>query len=371
MHRLGRVLGVFALLGTVVFAQAARNAPSAAADGSGGGAVNCSGGLLLCTAIQYTGNWQTQPRDPDGPGGGGSGAEDIPICWLQPQTAWENPDVDASSPAGLAQYFNDMAADWDHDPTFTAWLGQVNLIYIDDKGADPGIGLVAPNYNTGQTDGRWYGIACDPTATYGDYTAIQQDMGVSTANLPYEGWFWIKNPADIPSSVPQVTPQMLAGYAANHVAITASFPLLSPDVGTTQTVGLPVESVNIAGGHGYYTYSTTATLAGIFSTVTSYPVSVTYTASPGGLITPGSVTCRFNQDGSIANGCPTFKFTEPEAPAIGATLYATTTWDVHWNGSKAYGEGKWTEQLPGPDPTFQAVVTVQAIQAVNGGSPTP
>jgi hypothetical protein len=103
------------------------------------------------------------------------------------------------------------------------------------------------------------------------------------------------------------------------------------------------------------------------STVKAAPVSVTYTASPGGLITPASVTCSFAKDGSgaIAKPCGTFKFTEPAALALGYTITATSTWSVTWGGNADYNEAGWTDALPGPDPAVQQNVTIQEIQTIN------
>lgn len=362
MHRLASVLSALALVGAAMLAQSAVGAPTAAADG---GASNCSSAMLLCTTIQYSGSHQLDPRDPAGPGGDGGSGGYVSSCWLQPLTALNDPDQQAATPKDLAQYFTDLHQAWSGDPDFDTWYGQVQEIYQDGRGGDPGINLVTTPYNEGTTGGSWYAIACDmDTYKYSDYVAVQKAMGVSDGNLDYEGWFWITDPGKLPESI-IVTPGMLAQYAANHVAVTPSFPELSPDAATTQTVKLPVESVNAAGARGYHTYSTTASLAGIQSTVTSYPVTVTYTATPAGLISPASVTCQFNKNGSIKKGCGTFVFTRPEAASAGARLIATTTWKVTWVGSAEYGQTGWTIPLPGAEPVFTQVVQVQAIQAIN------
>lgn len=359
----GRVLGVLALTGTAVFAAGAVAAPPAYADG----ATNCSSQWLLCTTVMYGGSHQPTPRDPSGPGGSDSGSSGyVSSCWLEPNTAWLNPNQDASSPDGLAQYMSDMNQTWHGNPDFQDWYGHVQEIYNSDIGADPGIGLTKPQYNEGLTDGRWYTIACDAdTYKYSDYTDIQVAMGVSAANLDYESWFWIKNQQQIPTSVQTVTPNLLAEFAANHVEIDPTFPAISPGVADLQTVNLAVQTVNTKGENGYHEYTTTATLAGITSTVKSYPVSVTYTASPSDLISPESVTCYFNKNGSIKKPCPTFTFTAPVAKGSQDSITATTTWDVVWTGSTDYGEAGWTRQLPGINPAFTQTVTVQEIQTIN------
>lgn len=363
MHRLGNVLGALALVGAAMFVQSTVGAPAAAA---ADGASNCSSAMLLCTTIQYSGSHQSDPRDPAGPGGDGGSGGYVSSCWLQPLTALNDPDQQASTPEDLDQYFKDLDQDWLGDPDFRTWYGQVQTIYRDDIGSDSGVGLVKGHqYNEGVSGGSWYAIACDmDTYKYSDYVAVQKAMGVSDGNLDFEGWFWVTNPAGLPKSI-IVTPGMLAQYAANHVAVTPGFPELSPDAATVQTVKLPVESVNTAGARGYHTYSTSASLAGIRSTVTSYPVTVTYTAIPADLISPESVTCQFNENGSIKKGCGTFVFTRPVPVSAGYRLIATTTWKVTWVGSAEYGQAGWTIPLPGAEPVFTQVVHVQAIQAVN------
>jgi hypothetical protein len=366
-RRIGRLLGVLALLATATIAATAVAAPPAFADGSS----NCSTAWILCTTIQYSGSYQAAPRDPNGDGGGGSGGSGyISSCWLQPQTAWGDSDTDASSPAGLEQFFNDLATEVEHEPDNQAFYEQMYNLYNTGKNdagpVDPGVGLTAPPFNEGVTGGRWYGIACDlETYKYTDYLAIQHAMGVSPAQLNYEAWFWIANGQTLPATVQVVTPNMLAGYAANHVLLTPQFPALSPPVGEKQTVNLPVESVNGAGQNGYQEYQTSATLAGITSTVQAYPVSVTYSATPQGLITPASVTCTFDENGEIASPCSTFQFTEPAGSTLGYSITATTTWNVTWSGSADYGEAGWTEPLPGPPAAFTNAVTVQEIQTIN------
>lgn len=360
----GRFLGVLALTGSAVFAATTVAASPAYADG----ATNCSSAWILCTTIQYGGSYQPTPRDPSGPGGGsGGGGGYVSSCWLQPNTAFGNPNQDASSPAGLQQYFTAMAQVWHHDPDFQTWFSGVQQIYYSGRGADAGIGLSAAPYNTGVAGGRWYTIACDMnTYKYSDYTAIQVAMGVSAANIQYEGWFWIKNGQQPPPGVQTVTPGMLAGFASNHVKLNPQFPAISPPVTNLQTVNLAVKSVNTAGQNGYQQYQTTATLAGITSTVTAYPVSVTYTATPGSLMSPASLTCYFNADGSIKSPCPTFTFTAPAAAGSGDTITATTAWNVTWTGSANYGEAGWTRPLAlGPDMVFTHAITVQEIQTIN------
>jgi hypothetical protein len=360
---IGRFLGVLALTGTALFAATAVAAPPAYADG----ASNCSTTWILCTTIQYGGQWTPTPLAPNGPGGGNSGSAGyVSSCWLQPNTAWRNANQDASSPAGLQQYFSAMANSLNHDTTFRTWIGPVNLIYEAGKNADVGIGLKTPPYNIGQSGGRWYTIACDSaTFKYSDYTDIQAAMGVSAANIQYEAWFWIKDGQTPPPGVQVVTPDMLARYAANHVLLTPTFPAISPDAANLQTVNLAVKSVNTAGANGYGPYTATATLAGITSSVTAYPVTVTYTTSPSSLMSPTSVTCDFNKDGSIKAPCPTFTFTAPAAAGSGDTLIATTTWHVDWTGSTANGAAIWTHPLPGGPKAFPHAVTVQEIQTIN------
>jgi hypothetical protein len=359
--RIGRILGVLALLGTALFAATTVAAPPAFADGSS----DCSTNYYLCTIVSYSGDSQPQPRDPNGEGGSTSGSGGyISSCWLQPQTAWGDPNTLASSPAGLEQYLNDMAAFGDHIGGFQTWFQPMYQLYDTGKGADPGIGLTAPPFNTGVSGGQWYGIACVPSDNnYEDYVAIQTAMGVTGVNLTedYENWFWITDPKAVPPSVQVMTPSLLGRYAANHVAFTLEFPTLSPPVGTVQTVNLPVESADSQSASGYQEYSTTATIPGMTSTVTTYPVSVTYTASPSGLINPSSVTCYFNEDGTFSSPCPTFQFTTPEQN--GATITATSTWNVTWNGDD--GEAPWTEQLPGPALAVVAPITIQEIQTIN------
>jgi len=361
-RRIGRFLGVLALTGTAVFAAMTVAAPPAFAVGSS----DCSTNYYLCTVVQYSGAHQSQPRDPSGEGGNGSGGSGgyISSCWLQPQTAWGDPNTLASSPAGLEQYLNDMAAIGDHIQGFQAWFQPMWQLYNTGKGADPGIGLTSPPFNESVSGGQWYGIACVPSGNnYEDFTAIQSAMGVKGINLTYdyENWFWLQNGQKTPPDVQVMTESLLGRYAANHVRFTLKFPTLSPAVGTVQTVNLPVISANSQAASGYKQYSTTATIPGVTSsTVTTYPVSVTYTASPQGLITPSSVTCYF-KNGTLSSACPTFQFTEAEQS--GASLTATSLWDVTWNGHD--GEAPWTEQLPGPALVVTAQLTVQEIQTIN------
>jgi hypothetical protein len=379
MHRLGgrigRFLGVLALLCTALFAATTAAAPAAFADG----ASSCTSDLILCTAITWGGAYTSTPLDPSDPAGGGGGSGGyVSSCWLQPQTAWGNADEDASSPAGFEQFFNDFAVAVEHDPEAEAMYQPAYDLYNTGKNAygsaDAGIGLTAPPFNEGVTGGRWYGIACvQSDNNFEDYTSIQEAMGVSSAQLNYEGWFWITNGQTMPPGVQVMTPNLLAQYAANHVALDPLFPALSPGVGDLQTVNLPVESVNQAGTNGYYEYQTWATLGPITSTVYAYPVSVTYTSTPQDLITPESVTCSFDQngDGGIASPCQTFEFTMPGSASLGYSLTATTTWKVYWAGNADYGEDAWTIPLPGPNPAYTANdVTVQEIQAIDGGSST-
>ena len=365
MHRIGsrvgRFLGVLALTGTAVFAAMTVAAPPAFADG----ASNCSTNFYLCTIVQYGGtNASQQPRDPSGEGGTESSGGYISSCWLQPQTAWGNQNVVASSPAGLEQYLIDMAAIGDHIGGFQAWFQPMWQLYNAGKGADPGIGLSAPPFNTGVSGGQWYGIACVPSANnYQDYVAIQVAMGVKGINLTndYENWFWLQNGQPTPAGVTVMTPSLLGRYAANHISFNPEFPQLSPTVGTVQTVNLPVTTADNQSGRGYAEFLTWARIPGMFSEVKTYPVSVTYTASPQGLITPSSVTCYFKEDGTLKSACPTFQFTEPERS--GATITATSMWDVTWIVQD--GEAPWTEQLPGPPVVVNAPLTVQEIQTIN------
>ena len=360
---IGRFLGVLALTGTALLAAATVSAPAAYADG----ATNCGGAWILCTTIQY-GGAHGPARDVNGAGGsGGSGGGGyVSPCWLQPNTAWGDPNTDASSPTGLQQYFNDMAAVWHHDPDFQTWFGGVQAIYNDGKGGDPGIGLTAPPDNIGVSGGRWYTIACDmDTYTLSAYTAIQASMGVSAANLDYEAWFWVTDPKALPPGVQIITPDLLAQYAANHVLIKATFPALDPAVGNLQTVNLPVKTVTDQTPNGYKQYQTTATLGTVFSQVNAYPVSITYTANPPGLITPSSVTCTFNPDGTIQAPCATFTFTQPVKAGSADQIIATSTWNVTWTGNADYGEAGWTRPLPGDFPAFDSPITVQEIQTIN------
>ncbi|HET9173572.1 MAG TPA: hypothetical protein VFN97_29350, partial [Actinospica sp.] len=230
---IGRFLGVLALTGTALFAAATVSAPAAYAESG----TNCSNSWLLCTTITYGGS-HGPARDVNGAGAGGSSGGYVSSCWLQPNTAWESPSTDASSPLGLQQYFAAMNSTWHGDPDFQTWFGGVQDIYAAGHNKDPGIGLSALPDNLGVTGGRWYTISCDmDTYKYSDYTAIQAAMGVSAANLDYEAWFWITDPKAL-KGVPIITPDLLAQYAANHVLIKASFPQLDPSVQNLQTVNL-------------------------------------------------------------------------------------------------------------------------------------
>ena len=374
--RIGRFLGVLALICTALFAATTVAAPPAFADGSS----NCTSDLILCTAITWGGSYTTTPLDPSDPAGGGGGSGGyVSSCWLQPQTAWGDPNTDASSPAGLEQFFNSFALSVEHNPDGEAQYQPAYAIYNTGRNgfgkADPGIGLSAPPFNEGVSGGRWYGIACIPSDNnLEDYTSIQEAMGVSATQLLYEGWFWIKDGQKMPTGVQVMTPNLLAQYVANHVKLTPLFPALSPGVANLQTVNLPVQSVNQAGTNGYHKYTASAALGPIYSQVYAFPVSVTYTSNPADLITPESVTCSFdaNEDGAIASPCQTFQFTEPATAALGYSLTATTTWKVYWAGNADYREARWTIPLPGPNPAYTANdLTVQEIQAINGGTSAP
>lgn len=362
-RNVGRFLGVLALTGTALFAATTVAAPPAYA----AGASNCTFEWILCTAIQYGGQYTPTPLDPNGPGGGNSGSGGyVSSCWLEPNTVWQNPNQDASSPTGFAQYFNDMAAGHTHDLGFQTWIGVVNNIYEFGTVGDPGVKTTNPPYNNGVSGGRWYNIACDPaTVKTTDITDIQYAMGVSGAYSQYEFWFWIKDGQTLPKGVQTVTPNMLALFASNHVAVTPLFPAISPDVAKLQTVNLAVKSVNAADANGYGPYTATASLAGFTSSVTAFPVSVTYTTNPSSLMSPTSVTCDFNPDGSIKSPCPTFTFTAPVTAGSADQLIATTTWNVSWTGSTANGAVIWTHPLPGGAIARQRPVTVQEIQTIN------
>ena len=359
----GRFLGVLALTGTALFAATTVAAPAAYADG----ATNCSGMWVLCTTIQYGGQWTPTPHDPGGPGGSNSGSPGyISSCWLQPNTAWQNPNQDASSPAGFKQYFDDMTAAAGKNQDELKQIATALQIYQDATSGDVGVKPAYPPFNIGHGGGSWYTIACDSdTYKYQDYAAIQAAMGVSAAYVQWEAWFWIADGEKLPAGVQTVTPNMLALFASNHVLVSTTFPAISPNAANLQTVNLAVKSVNTAGENGYGPYTATATLAGITSSVTAIPVSVTYTTNPSSLMSPPSATCNFNADGSIKSPCPTFTFTAPAAAGSPDQVIATITWNVRWTGSTANGAIIWTHPLPGGPQVITHAVTVQEIQTIN------
>ena len=357
----GRFLGVLALTGTALFAATTVATPPAYAD-----AANCTNGFVLCTTIQYGGQWTPTPLDPGGPGGSNSSSPGyVSSCWLQPNTAWQNQNQDASSPAGLEQYFKDVTTAAGKNQFELAQIADALKIYDAATSGDQVVKPKHPPFNMGQSGGSWYVIACDTdTYKYRDQLAIQSAMGVSAAFAPWEVWFWITDGQKLPRGVHVVTPDLLAEFASNHVAVAPGFPAISPDVAKLQTVNLTVNTVNTAGANGYGPYTATASLAGITSSVTAFPISVTYTTNPSSLMSPTSVTCEFQADGSMKSACP-FTFTAPVAAGSGDQLIATTRWMVSWTGSTANGAAIWTHPLPGGAIAVPATVTVQEIQTIN------
>ena len=184
----GRFLGVLALTGTALFAATTVAAPPAYAD-----AANCTNGFVLCTTIQYGGQWTPTPLDPGGPGGSNSSSPGyVSSCWLQPNTAWQNQNQDASSPAGFKQYFDDMTAAAGKNQDELKQIATALRIYQDATSGDVGVKPAYPPFNIGHSGGSWYTIACDSdTYKYQDYAAIQAAMGVSAAYVQWEAWFWI------------------------------------------------------------------------------------------------------------------------------------------------------------------------------------
>jgi hypothetical protein len=188
--------------------------------------------------------------------------------------------------------------------------------------------------------------------------AVQASLGVSNQ---YEEWFWLAD-GKPPAGVPVMDPNLLAEYAAANTRVTPGWPVFSPKL-NNQTVNLATIVTNAAGADGFTTYRATATLAatGQSSVVHATPDSVTFTASPGGVMSPPSVTCRFNADGSLKSGC---QFTFLKATSAGYTLTESTMWNVTWDGDPVTGEPGWTKQI-GPI-TQSAPVLVQEIQTIVG-----
>lgn len=278
-----------------------------------------------------------------------------PKCWLELNSGY---GIDpAYTPDGFALYMAQTYAFYDHAQE-TAIKQAFYDLYYSGKGVDPAVGLTAPPYNEGVGGGKWYAIACTPDAGYGDYVAVQASLGVSNQ---YEEWFWLAD-GKPPAGVPVMDPNLLAEYAAANTKVVPGWPVFSPKL-NQQTVNLATLVTNPPGANGFKTYTARATLpaSGQFSEVHASVDSVTFTASPAGVMSPSSVTCGFNADGSLKSGC---QFTFLKATSTGYTLTESTMWKVTWDGDPFTGEPGWTRQI-GPI-TQSNPALVQEIQTIVG-----
>jgi len=311
-----------------------------------------SGGFWIATHVELSGDVYSGGGSPYAPSGWVP-----PKCWLELNSGY---GVDpAYTPDGFAAYMAQVYAFYLHAQE-DAIRNAFYAIYHDGQGVDAAVGLSKPPYNEGVSGGKWYAIACTPDAGYGDYVALQSSLGVANQ---YEEWFWLADGAP-PPGVPVMDPNLLAEYAAANTEVTPGWPTFSPALNTTQTVNLPTLITNAPGANGFHTYTATATLpaTGQSSTVNANPVSVTFSAQEGGVMSPPSVTCYFNADGSLQPGC---QITFLKSTTTGYTLVESSMWNVTWTGDAGTGEPGWTKPI-GPVRQTSGPVIVQEIQTVVG-----
>ena len=288
-----------------------------------------------------------------------------PTCWLSPFGGDGATPVATYTPDEFTTYANNIIAVGTAPgatPPQASYAYEVQSVYqTGNPATNSVVGLSAPPYNTGLTDGAWDWIVCSINADYVTILDLEGDLGV---NNNAESWFWVGNG----TARPTIDGNILAEYAAASMTVSDQWPTTSPnfaDPATPQTVNLPTQVTNAPGANGYFQYSATAALTlepNISSTVTATPQNIVI-SSPS--IEGGSVTCDFTTDAngrsSLDPGC---SVTFDQAPKDNqAQVTGTVTWNVTWGGGG--GEPGWTKPLV---VHLQQGVTVREIQTIINGS---